>query len=79
MGRYDKKTSLLMILDGGGIDVVEDNAIANANTYRDKLIKENPNTLIGTAGADVGLPEVKWVIRSWLYLSGKLLSNYQQN
>lgn len=48
-----------MILDGWGYrEATEDNAIANANTPTwDQLLKNHPNTLIGTAGADVGLPD----------------------
>ena len=48
----------LIILDGWGHrEEVEHNAIAQANTPNwDKLIAENPNTLIATSGMDVGLP-----------------------
>jgi len=48
----------LLILDGWGHrEDVEHNAIAQANTPNwDKLIANNPHTLIGTSGIDVGLP-----------------------
>ena len=48
----------LIILDGWGHREESDhNAIALANTPNfDKLIAENPNTLISTSGMDVGLP-----------------------
>lgn len=48
----------LIILDGWGHrEEVEHNAIAQANTPNwDKLIANNPNTLISTSGMDVGLP-----------------------
>jgi 2,3-bisphosphoglycerate-independent phosphoglycerate mutase len=49
----------LIILDGWGHrEEIEHNAIAQANTPNwDKLIAENPNTLISTSGLDVGLPQ----------------------
>ncbi len=55
----DKKLTMLMILDGFGINERTDgNAIAMANTpVIDKLFKTNPNTVIRTSGLDVGLPE----------------------
>ncbi len=55
----DKKVTMLMILDGYGINTKEDgNAVKQANTPTlDKLIKQNPNTQIHTSGLDVGLPE----------------------
>ena len=55
----NKKLTMLMILDGYGINENEDaNAIALANKPNiDKLMKQNPNTLIYTSGMDVGLPE----------------------
>ncbi len=55
----DKKLTMLMILDGFGINErKEGNAIAIANTpVIDKLFKTNPNTIIRTSGLDVGLPE----------------------
>ncbi|QKI88338.1 2,3-bisphosphoglycerate-independent phosphoglycerate mutase [Thiomicrorhabdus xiamenensis] len=48
----------LIILDGWGHrEETEFNAIAQANTPNfDKLMAENPNTLISTSGMDVGLP-----------------------
>lgn len=54
-----KKLTMLMILDGYGINQNEKgNAIAIANTpVMDKLIKQNPNTTLRTSGLDVGLPE----------------------
>ncbi|MGN1301970.1 MAG: 2,3-bisphosphoglycerate-independent phosphoglycerate mutase [Clostridia bacterium] len=54
-----KKLTMLMILDGYGINENEKgNAIAIANTpIMDKLMKQNPNTIIKTSGLDVGLPE----------------------
>ena len=55
----DKKLTMLMILDGYGINTNENgNAVKVANTPTlDKLIKQNPNTQIHTSGLDVGLPE----------------------
>ena len=55
----DKKVTMLMILDGFGINErTEGNAIALANTpVLDKIFKTNPNTIIKTSGLDVGLPE----------------------
>ena len=54
-----KKLTMLMILDGYGINENKTaNAIAIANTpVMDKLMKQNPNTIIKTSGLDVGLPE----------------------
>ena len=54
-----KKLTMLMILDGYGINEnKKGNAIAIANTpVMDKLMKQNPNTIIKTSGLDVGLPE----------------------
>ena len=51
--------TMLMILDGYGINKnPKANAIAMANTpVMDKLMKQNPNTIIKTSGLDVGLPE----------------------
>ncbi|WP_040727537.1 2,3-bisphosphoglycerate-independent phosphoglycerate mutase [Thiomicrorhabdus sp. Kp2] len=48
----------LIILDGWGHrEEREHNAIAQANTPNwDKLVANNPNTLISTSGLDVGLP-----------------------
>ncbi len=55
----DKKLTMLMILDGFGVnDKEEGNAVKIANTpVIDKLMKQNPTTLIKTSGLDVGLPE----------------------
>lgn len=55
----DKKLTMLMILDGYGINTNDNgNAVKAANTPTlDKLIKQNPNTQIHTSGLDVGLPE----------------------
>ncbi|MCS5592582.1 MAG: 2,3-bisphosphoglycerate-independent phosphoglycerate mutase [Gammaproteobacteria bacterium] len=54
-----KQTKLLIILDGWGhSENSENNAIALANTpIWDSLISQYPNTLIGTSGASVGLPD----------------------
>jgi len=55
----NKKLTMLMILDGFGINEhKEGNSIALANTpVIDKLFKQNPNTTIKTSGLDVGLPD----------------------
>ena len=55
----DKNLTMLMILDGFGINEKEEgNAIKLANTPNiDKLMKQNPTTIIKTSGLDVGLPE----------------------
>lgn len=55
----DKKLTMLMILDGYGINTNDNgNAVKAANTPTlDKLIKQNPNTQIHTSGLDVGLPD----------------------
>ncbi len=55
----DRKTFMLMILDGFGINPNEKgNAVAIANTPNiDKLKKTWPTTIIHTSGLDVGLPE----------------------
>ena len=55
----NKKLTMLMILDGFGINEKEEaNAIKLANTPNlDKLMKQNPTTVIRTSGLDVGLPE----------------------
>ena len=55
----DKKLTMLMILDGFGInEKKEGNAVKIANTpVLDKLMKQNPTTTIKTSGLDVGLPE----------------------
>ena len=55
----DKKTTMLMIIDGFGINPNENgNAVKLAKTPTlDKLYKQCPNTVIHTSGLDVGLPE----------------------
>ena len=54
-----QNTKLLLILDGWGYSSsTENNAIALANTPNwDHLVAKYPNTLIGTSGASVGLPD----------------------
>ena len=54
-----KKLTMLMILDGFGINENEKaNAVKMANMPNfEKLLKQNPNTTIKTSGVDVGLPE----------------------
>ena len=55
----DKKTTMLMILDGFGINEKEEgNAIKMANIPNIKrILKQYPNTILHTSGLDVGLPE----------------------
>ena len=55
----DKKLTMLMILDGFGINENEkSNAVKLAKMPNwNKLLKQNPNTTIATSGLDVGLPE----------------------
>ena len=55
----NKKLTMLMILDGYGINKnPKANAIKMAKTpVMDKLMKQNPNTTIKTSGLDVGLPD----------------------
>ena len=55
----DKNVTMLMILDGFGINEKEEgNAIKMANIPNlDRILKENPNTIIHTSGKDVGLPD----------------------
>ena len=55
----DKKLTMLMILDGFGINENEkSNAVKLANMPNwNKIIRQNPNTKISTSGLDVGLPE----------------------
>ncbi|MDO4615160.1 MAG: 2,3-bisphosphoglycerate-independent phosphoglycerate mutase [Lachnospiraceae bacterium] len=55
----DKKTIVLMVLDGVGINPVkEHNAVALANTpVLDKLMAEYPFVQGGASGLDVGLPD----------------------
>ncbi|MCJ8339532.1 MAG: 2,3-bisphosphoglycerate-independent phosphoglycerate mutase [Pseudomonadales bacterium] len=48
----------LIILDGFGIEITDSSAIAAANTpIWDKLMAQNPNSLIETSGTAVGLPD----------------------
>ena len=55
----DKKLTMLMILDGFGINEREEgNAVKLANTpILDNLMKQNPTTTINASGLSVGLPE----------------------
>ena len=55
----DKKTTMLMILDGFGINEKEEgNAVKLANIPNIKrILKQYPNTILHTSGLDVGLPE----------------------
>ena len=55
----NKRLTMLIILDGFGTNENENgNAIKIAKTHNiDKLLKQNPNTIIHTSGLDVGLPE----------------------
>ena len=55
----DKKLTMLMILDGFGINEKEQgNAVKMANIPNlNRILTENPNTVIHTSGSDVGLPE----------------------
>lgn len=54
-----KKPVVLLVLDGYGFsDSTEYNAVHTANSpVMDKLLAQNPNTLIATSGMAVGLPE----------------------
>jgi 2,3-bisphosphoglycerate-independent phosphoglycerate mutase len=56
--KSNAKPAVLLILDGWGYSESDDfNAIHAARTpVWDRLWQEHPHTLIGTAGADVGLP-----------------------
>ena len=55
----DKKLTMLMILDGYGINEREEgNAVKLANTPTiDSLMKQYPTTTISASGLDVGLPD----------------------
>ncbi len=55
----DKKLTMLMILDGFGMNEKEEgNAVKMANIPNlNKILTENSNTVIHTSGADVGLPD----------------------
>lgn len=66
----DKKVTMLMILDGYGINnKQEGNAVKLANTpIIDEIMKQNPTTTISASGLDVGLPErTNGKLRSWTY------------
>ena len=54
-----KKVTMLMILDGYGINEDKNgNAVKIANTPNlDEILSNNPNTIVHTSGIDVGLPE----------------------
>ncbi len=53
-----KKPLALIIMDGFGIAPVDGNAIEAASTPAlDKIFAENPGTVIGASGMDVGLPD----------------------
>jgi 2,3-bisphosphoglycerate-independent phosphoglycerate mutase len=53
-----RSTAALIILDGFGIEETESSAITVAKTPTwDKLMAENPNSLIQTSGKAVGLPD----------------------
>ena len=58
MGKGDRKTTVLIVLDGWGYrEETRDNAIANGNTpVWDRLWRDNPHTLVSGSGLDVGLP-----------------------
>ena len=55
----DKKLTMLMILDGFGMNEKEEgNAVKMASIPNlNRILTENPNTVIHTSGTDVGLPE----------------------
>ena len=55
----NKKLTMLMILDGYGINEAEEgNAVKIANTPNlTDIMLQNPSTIIHTSGLDVGLPE----------------------
>lgn len=55
----NKRLTMLMILDGFGInDKEEGNTVKLANIPNlNRILTENPNTIIHTSGLDVGLPE----------------------
>ncbi len=55
----NKKVTMLMILDGYGInEKVEGNAVKLSKTPNlDKIFSEYPNTIVHTSGTAVGLPE----------------------
>ena len=55
----NKKLTMLMILDGFGInEKTEGNAVKLANIpHLNEILTKNPNTIIHTSGLEVGLPE----------------------
>ena len=55
----EKKLTMLMILDGFGVNEKDEgNAVKIASIPNiNQIMKENPNTIIHTSGLDVGLPE----------------------
>ena len=55
----EKKTTMLMILDGFGINEKEEgNCVKIANIPNiNEIMKQYPNTIIHTSGLDVGLPD----------------------
>ena len=55
----DKKLTMLMILDGFGMNEnQEGNAVKMASIPNlTRILTENPNTVVHTSGLDVGLPE----------------------
>ena len=59
MGTSDRKTTVLIVLDGWGYrEETRDNAIALGNTpVWDRLWQQAPHTLISGSGLDVGLPD----------------------
>lgn len=59
MKKGDRKTTVLIVLDGWGYrEDTRDNAIALGNTpVWDRLWQQAPHTLISGSGLDVGLPE----------------------
>lgn len=59
MSKGDRKTTVLIVLDGWGYrEDSRDNAIALGNTpVWDRLWQQAPHTLISGSGLDVGLPE----------------------
>ncbi|MCB1710814.1 MAG: 2,3-bisphosphoglycerate-independent phosphoglycerate mutase, partial [Halioglobus sp.] len=58
MSKGDRKTTVLIVLDGWGYrEDSRDNAIALGNTpVWDRLWQQAPHTLVSGSGLDVGLP-----------------------
>jgi len=53
-----KVPTALIILDGFGVEITESSAIAAASTPNwDRLMQNNPNSLVKTSGSAVGLPD----------------------